>query len=369
MRMVRTGIIGCGFISEIYCANCRRFQSLDIVACADLVPERARELAARHGVPRPCSVEELLHEPEIELVLNLTVPKAHASVSLAALEAGKHVYLEKPLAVSLEDGQRVVEAAAGRKLRVGAAPDTFLGAGLQTCRRLLDQGAIGEPVAAAAFMLNHGPESWHPDPEFYYLVGGGPMFDMGPYYLTALVSMLGPVKRVTGATRTSFPERIISSAKKRGTRIRVEVPTHIAGILEFASGAVGTITTSFDVWGGRLPFIEIYGSEGSLALPDPNTFGGPVFMLQKGDREWREMPLTHGYAENSRGLGAADLAMALQSRNGRVHRASAQMSYHVLELMHGFHRAAAQGRHWEIASRCERPAPLPPNLAFGEIDP
>ncbi len=191
---------------------------------------------------------------------------------------------------------------------MGSAPDTFLGGGLQTCRKLIDEGAIGEPVAAVAFMTGHGPEGWHPDPEFFYRPGAGPMFDMGPYYLTALVSLLGPIVRVTGSTRISFPERTIGSGPKQGQKIVVETPTHVAGVLDFAGGAVATIITSFDVWAANLPCIEIYGSEGSLSVPDPNTFGGPVRIRLAGDKEWREVPLTHGFTENSRGLGVADMA-------------------------------------------------------------
>ncbi len=256
---------------------------------------------------------ELLADPEIEIVLNLTIPAAHAEVALAAIEAGKSVYNEKPLAVTREDGKRIVALARERNLRVGCAPDTFLGAGLQTCREVIDAGTIGEPVAATAFMLGHGPEGWHPDPDFYYQVGGGPMFDMGPYYLTALVSMLGPVRRVTGSARITSPERVIGSEPKRGQIIHVNTPTHLAGVMDFAQGAVGTLVTSFDVWGANVPRIEVYGTQGSLSVPDPNTFGGPVRLLRAGSKEWEEVPVTRPYAENSRGIGLADMATALRS--------------------------------------------------------
>jgi Predicted dehydrogenases and related proteins len=231
---------------------------------------------------------------------------------------------------------------------------------------LIDDGAIGQPVAAVAFMVNHGPEHWHPDPDFYYQIGAGPMFDMGPYYLTALVNLIGPVRRVTGSARITTPERTITSAPKFGTTIRVNTPTHVAGLLDFASGAVGTIITSFDVWGSTLPRIEIYGTEGTLSVPDPNTFGGPVRLNRAGSREWEDVPLTHGYAENSRGIGLADMAAAI--RSGRPHRANGALAYHVLDLMHAFHDASDQGRHIEVESTCERPAPLPVGLATGEVD-
>lgn len=363
---VKIGIVGCGNISGIYFKAGKTFENLEIVACADLIMDRARAKAEEFGIPKACSVEELLADPEIQIVVNLTIPKAHAEVTMAALNAGKNAYAEKPMAISLEDGQKILELAKAKGLRVGGAPDTFLGGGIQTCRKLIDDGWIGEPIGATAFMLCHGHESWHPDPEFYYQVGGGPMFDMGPYYLTALVTLMGPVKRVTGSTRITFPERTITSAPKYGKKIQVEVPTHVAGIMEFESGAIGTILTSFDVWHSQLPRIEIYGSEGTLMVPDPNTFGGPVYIRRKDQAEWKEIPLTHGYAENSRGIGVSDMAYALVS--GRPHRASGELTYHVLEIMHGFHIAAEEGRHYELKSTCERPAPLPLGLMHGTLD-
>jgi predicted dehydrogenase len=359
-RPVKVGVIGCGNISSIYLENSKRFQEFDVVACADLVPERAQAQAEKFGIPRACSVAELLADPAIELVLNLTIPAAHAEIAMAAINAGKSVYTEKPLAIAKEDGRAILAAAKARGALVGGAPDTFLGAGIQTCRKLIDDGAIGTPVAATAFMTCHGHESWHPDPAFYYKVGGGPMFDMGPYYLTALIALIGPVRRVTGSARITFPERTITSQPKHGETITVDVPTHVAGVLDFEGGAIGTIITSFDVWSAQLPRIEIYGTEGSLSVPDPNTFGGPVRLRRAGEREWRDVALTHGCAENSRGLGVADMARAL--RTGRPHRASGELTGHVLEIMHAFHEASDQGRHVELSSGCQRPAPLPAGL-------
>lgn len=358
---IRAGIIGAGNISRNYLQNGRRFDSMEVVACADIDPDRAREKAVEHGV-RACAVDELLADPDIGLVINLTIPQAHAQVANQALEAGKHVYSEKPLAVTLEEGRQVMELARRKGLRVGNAPDTFLGAGIQTCIKLIDDGLIGEPVGATAFMMSGGHERWHPSPEFYYQKGGGPMFDMGPYYLTALVAMLGPIRRVTGAARISFPERTITSQPQYGKKIRVEVPTHVAGILEFAGGPIGTILTSFDVMGGSsLPRIEVYGSEGTLIAPDPNTFGGPVLYRRAGERDWREVPLTRGHSDNARGIGAADMARALLT--GGKHRASGELAFHVLEAMIGIHEAAERGAHYTMESACERPAPLPPELS------
>ncbi len=366
MKTTKIGIVGCGNISGIYLEAGRVFDILEIVACADLLPERASAKAAEYHIPKACNVQELLADPEIEIVVNLTIPKAHAEVALAALQADKSVHNEKPLAVSREDGMQLLKLARERGLRVGCAPDTFLGGGLQTCRKLIDDGWIGEPVAATAFMLCHGHESWHPDPDFYYQPGGGPMFDMGPYYLTALVHLMGPVRRVTGSAQTTFPERLITSQPKYGTKIKVNVPTHVAGIVDFANGAVGTIVTSFDVWAAQVPRIEIYGTEGSLSVPDPNIFGGPVFVRRAGASDWSEVPLTHGYTKNSRGIGVADMAYAL--RSGRPQRANGDMAYHVLDIMHAFHDASREGRHVELSSTCTRPAPLPLGLREGTLD-
>ncbi len=363
---VKIGIIGCGNISGIYFKAGKTFPILDIAACADLDLERAKAKAEEHGVPKACTVAELLADPEIRIVINLTIPNAHYSVCKAALEAGKHVHVEKPLSITREEGKTLLEIAQAKGLRVGAAPDTFLGGGLQTCRKLIEDGWIGEPVGATAFMLCHGHESWHPDPEFYYKAGGGPMFDMGPYYLTALVSLMGPIRRVTGSTRVTFPERTITSAPKYGAKVTVDTPTHIAGVMDFAGGAIGTILTSFDVWAHQLPNIEIYGTEGSMRVPDPNGFGGPVLVRRMGAKDWTEMPLTHGFADNSRGIGVADMAYALQS--GRPHRASGQLGYHVLEAMHGFHDASDSGTHYTMHSTVERPAPLPLGLPKDALD-
>jgi predicted dehydrogenase len=356
---IKVGIIGCGNISEIYLKNSKSlFANLDLVACADLDVDRARAKAEQHGIANGCSVAELLADPEIQFVINLTIPQVHARVNLQALEAGKHVYVEKPFAVTREEAQSVLQLAERKGLLVGTAPDTFLGGGIQTCIKLIREGAIGVPVAATAFMMSGGHESWHPAPEFYYQAGGGPMFDMGPYYLTALVAMLGPIQRVTGSARISFPERTITSKPKFGEKIKVEVPTQVAGILDFHSGAMGTIITSFDTPGGaQLPFIEIYGSEGTLSVPDPNSFGGPVKLRKKGGAEWNELQLTHGFDNNSRGIGVADMAQAIIE--GRKHRASGALGYHVLEAMIGFHDASLEGRHYIMKSTCDAPEMLP----------
>jgi len=306
----------------------------------------------------------LLADREIQIVVNLTVPKAHTEISLAAIGAGKHVYSEKPLAVTREEGRKVLAAAEEKGVLVGCAPDTFLGGGHQTCRKLIDDGWIGEPVAAVAFVTDHGPESWHPNPDFFYQMGGGPMFDNGPYCLTALINLLGPVRRVTGSARISFPERVATSELHRGRRIPVEVPTHVAGVVDFVGGPVGTIIASFDIWAANLPYIEVYGSEGSLSMRAPG-FRGPVLIRRAGADEWSEVPLTHS-AEVDRGIGVADMAYAVAY--SRPHRASGELAYHVLDIMQAFGEASRSGRHVEIESRCSRPEPLPLGLRAGTLD-
>lgn len=363
---VKVGVIGCGNISSVYLKNAETFAAIEVVACADLVPERAAARAAEFDIPRACSVDEILADPAIEIILNLTVPGAHADITLAALSAGKSVYNEKPLAITREDGQRILATAREKRLRVGCAPDTFLGGGIQTARQLIDDGAIGQPVAATAFMACHGHESWHPDPEFFYQIGGGPLFDMGPYYLAALINLLGPVRRVCGATRITFPERTITSTPKRGRKIKVETPTHITGVIEFAAGALATLIMSFDVWRHNLPLLEIYGSAGTLSLPDPNTFGGPLRLRRRDDDAWTDVPLTFAHTEDSRGIGLADMAHALCT--GRPHRAAGDLAYHVLDIMHAFHDSSQQARHIDLTSTCERPTPLPSGLSPGVLD-
>lgn len=363
-EQIKVGIIGCGNISGAYFRGCKVYDELEVTACADALPDRAEARAREFGV-RALSVEQLLADPEIRIVLNLTVPKAHGPINLAILKAGKIPYCEKPFAVSRAEGRKVLELARKKRLRTGCAPDTFLGAGVQTSRHLIDQGAIGRPVAGAAFVAFHGHESWHPDPGFFYAQGGGPMLDMGVYYVTALVNLLGPVKRVCGITQNTFPERLITSQPLAGKTIRSETDTHIAGVMEFHNGAVVTILASFDVWHHHLPIIEIYGSEGSLAVPDPNHFRGPVRIRKAGEKEWRDVPLTHN-DQISRGIGVADLARGLL--HGRTHRCSGELGFHVLDVMLAFPDSSRSGKHIKISSRCGRPAPLPAGLPLGTLD-
>ena len=356
---VRVGLVGCGTISDIYLTNVtQRYANLEIVAVADLVRERAESQAQKYGVPRVLPVEELLADPEIEIVLNLTIPAAHFDVCSGAIRNGKAAFTEKPLAVSADEGQQLVELAREHGVLLGAAPDTFLGAGLQTCRRLLDEGAIGEVVGAAACFASHGNEHWHPNPAFSYQPGGGPVFNLGPYYLTALVSLLGPVRRVTGTSRISFPTRTISSQPLAGQTIPVETPTFINAAFDFAAGPVASFTATYDVWATERPKIEIYGSEGTLSVPDPNTFRGPVRLYRQSTKAWEEIPLDPGFADNARGLGLSEMARAL--REGRSPRASGELANHVLELMQTTEQAGEIGHIVTLATTCDRPVPLDP---------
>ena len=367
IKPVQVGIIGCGNISGTYFTHCKELETLEVVACSDIIPERAKASAEKFGIPHHGTNEVVLDNPDIELVICLTPPKVHAEIMLDALAAGKNAYTEKPFGICKDEGQAILSAARARGLRVGGAPDTFLGAGIQTCRKLIDDGAIGRPVAAVAFMMGRGAESWHPDPEFFYERGGGPMLDMGPYYLTTLVNLLGSIRRVTGSARASFPERLITSEKKRGKRIVVETPTHITGTAEFANGAIATLVMSFDIKAHNLPCIQVYGSEGTLSVPDPNGFGGPVRIDRGKGKGWEDVKLINqAYADQSRGIGPADLAMAI--RTGRKARASGALAYHVLEAMVSFEAASRSGRHVELASTCDRPAAMPPKLKRGKID-
>lgn len=357
MEKLKVGIIGLGKISGIYLENLTKVFShkVELVGVVDLVAERAAEVAHKYGVKQYADVEALLGDPAIDLVLNLTTPQSHFALCKQALEAGKHVYVEKPLSLNVEQASALVELAQKKQLRLGCAPDTFLGAGIQTCRKLIDDGWIGRPVAASAFMMNHGHEGWHPDPAFYYQQGGGPLFDMGPYYITAMVSLLGPVDSVTGYAQKSFETRTITSEPKKGEVIDVEVATHIAGALHFASGVVATLVTSFDIWYHSMPRLEIYGTEGSLQVPDPNTFGGPILFCRKGTKEWKEIPLLFDYAENSRGFGVADLAQSIAENSN--HRANGILARHVVEVMSNLLLSADKQQLVAVKYSCQRPLP------------
>jgi predicted dehydrogenase len=354
------GVLGCGHVSGQYFEGIPH-HGLEVVACADLDAGAAERAAERHGVARALTPGELLEDPAVELVVNLTPPPHHFAESRRALEAGKHVYSEKPLALTSVEGRQLVALADRLGLALGCAPDTFLGPALQTARRALDAGCVGEVVAGVAFVSEHGYEHFHPNVRPFYEPGGGPLLDLGPYYVTALVNCLGPVRAAVGAHKSHFPERV---AGDTGERIPVLVPTHATGVLEFASGALVTLIASWDIWSTRLPFIELYGETGSLSLPNPDLFAGPVALRRAGPEEleqpppapgelpWEELPPVFGDGAR-RGAGVADLVAALAE--DREPRASARMALHVLSALEALARAGDSGRRVPVGDPCDRP--------------
>jgi predicted dehydrogenase len=373
MAEVVIGIIGCGNISDAYLTGAGRSKLVRVKSVADLRPDASAAQAGKYGV-QAVPIDSLLGDGDIEIVINLTVPLAHAAVSRQIIDAGKHAYSEKPLATDFAAGQALVEAASAKGVRVGCAPDTFFGAGHQACRRAIDAGRIGRVVGGAATVMNHGMEHWHPNPEFFFKRGAGPVLDLGVYYITQLVNLLGPVALVTAQCSAATPTRTVTSAPSRGQVIAVEVPTTVNAVLQFAAGANVSLSASWDVWKHhRLP-CEIYGTEGSLLAPDPNFFGGAPMFTER-DSDWQELDTSaHPFREPNRTtrsgarvadyriVGVLDMAMAI--RAGRPHRASAALALHVLETMEALGRSSLEGRHIAVASRCDRPAPLP--LGAGE---
>jgi predicted dehydrogenase len=364
-KRVGVGIIGTGNISSAYLKAMKNFDILDIVALADMKPEVAKARADEFGL-KTKSVDDLLADPAVEIIVNLTIPRAHVEVGLKAIAAGKHVYGEKPLGITFAEGKKLVDAAKAKNLRVGSAPDTFLGGGHQQARAVVDSGALGTVVGGTAFFACPGHEYWHPDPAFYYDVGGGPVLDMGPYYITDLVNLLGPVARVQAVSATPFNERPIRSEPKKGQMMPVKVATHVSGTLIFKSGALVNITLSFDVpKHAHLPY-ELYGTEASLLVPDPNWFGGEVKLAKPRAPEWEQVPVTLPYADaNYRSLGVADMAHAI--RDNRPHRANGDLALHVLEVMEAFETASKSERIVDIKTPVERPAPLSDNIRDGKL--
>lgn len=388
-KTIGIGIIGCGTISDVYLTNItQHYHNLKLIACADMFIEKACQMKEKYNIPIACTVDELLANQDIEIVLNLTIPAAHYEVNMQILQAGKHLYCEKPLTLNFEDAQKVIDLARQKGLMAVSAPDTFLGAGAQTCRALMDQGAIGKPLGFTANMTCPGHELWHPAPGFYYKAGGGPMFDMGPYYLTTLVSLLGPIKKVACFTTTGRQERNIL-----GKTEIAQVPTHYTAILEFACGAVGNMNMSFDVWDSDLPCMEIFGTEGSITVPDPNAFSGQVKiydgkkLTEIVDAETAPHPakivamMTHKKdcatqpellfpsdpdpRGNMRGLGVSDMAQALI--NGRPGRLRPEISLHVVEALCAFETAARTKTIYEMKTSCERPEPMSTDWGLWEV--
>lgn len=388
MKTLNVGVLGVGDISDVYITNLKKFNIVRVAACAGRTLEKVQQKARKHNIAKAyASSEELFNDPEIDIVLNLTVPAAHAELSTKALQAGKHVYSEKPLATTFSEGVDIIKLAKEKDLCVGCAPDTFLGGRLQTCRKVIDEGRIGTIVAASAFVVSHGHEWHHPNPDFFYKFGGGPLLDIGPYYVSALLSLLGPVKTCCGMSKRSFEKRIIESEPRSGELIDVEVDTHVSGNLEFTNGTLATIIASFDVWDSELPRIEIYGTLGTICIKDvdpldgPNLFGGPVLIKTKDTsrwkglprqnsfREWEELPSTHpfneiSHSDNSRGIGLIDLAYAI--RDKRKERASGDMALHSLEVMEGLLTSSKKSCYYSVKTTFDRPKPLPIDFPVSE---
>ncbi len=352
------GVIGAGVISTQYLDNLSRASDVTVRMIADLDLDRARARADEYDVAGAGSVDELLARDDIDIVLNLTIPAVHASVATACVEAGKHVWTEKPFALDRVEGQRLLDLATQRGLRVACAPDTVLGPGVQTARRLLEQGAIGEPVSALTMFQVSGPEAWHPSPEFLYARGGGPLFDMGPYYLTTLVQLLGPITRVDARGTRARTERIIGSGPKAGTRFPVEVPTNVAALYETVAGHVAQSTFSFESPRPRVGVVEITGTEGTLVLPDPNMFDGEISIWRAGmmpdDEPERHATTGHGM---TRGLGVVELARAI--RAGVPERASGELALHVLDIMQSTEESAAAGEPIALVTTASPAAAMP----------
>lgn len=366
MKKLRLGVVGCGVICKFYMGNLAGSTWVEVVAVADVIPEKAREMAALFNVPKACSVDELLADPAVEMVVNLTVPKAHFEINMAALQAGKHVYCEKPLAMSFADAQKSLALSEEKGLMLGCAPDTILGSPLQTCLKVIEEGWIGKPLAATTNFVCSGHELWHPNPAYFYQPGGCPMMDIGPYYVTAMVMLLGAVEKVSCFAKKSFDQRVVRSAPNAGQIIDADTYSHYSGIMTFKSGVIANINTSYDIWISNLPFLEIYGSAGALIVPDPNFFQGEVkvfrgesmvdaikglpmddALLKIHSEEmfdyFRIIPQPYHMDQgNLRGLGVVDMAKSLVEK--RPHRMSAQLACHVTEVLSSFGQSAREER-------------------------
>jgi predicted dehydrogenase len=388
MKKFNVGVLGIGDISDVYINNLKKYNIINVVACAGRNLQKAQEKAAAHALAKAYATPaELVADANVDIILNLTLPAVHAELNIMALEAGKHVYTEKPLAATFKEGEQLLALAQKRGLSVGCAPDTFLGGRLQTCRQLIDEGQIGEVTGASAFVVSHGHEWFHPNPDFFYKPGGGPLLDIGPYYVTALVSLLGAAKRCCAMSKRTFATRVIESRPNKGKTIDVEVDTHISGNIEFTNGAIATLIASFDVWDSELPRLEIYGTKGTICIRDidpldgPNLFGGPVLLRTVDNYRWKGMPRQTPYSEwteapsdhrfnetshreNSRGIGLVDMAYAIRDR--RPERASGPMALHCLEIMESLLASASEGRFYHLKSSCSRPEPLSVNFPESE---
>ena len=367
LEPVRIGVVGAGNISGQYFEALAKFAMTPIVAVADLDLNRARAKAGDYGVEHALTVDELFARDDIDLVVNLTIPAAHVEICERAIESGKHTHVEKPLALDRKSALRLKEKADTKGLRVGCAPDTFLGAGLQTARHIIDSGKLGDITAVTAFMVSRGHEHWHPDPDYYYQPGAGPMLDMGPYYLTALLNLLGPVDTISGMTSVAIPQRTITSDAKRGQTIDVNTPDHYCGTMRFSSGVVGSIIQTFAM--RNAPAIQpftIFGTDATMNVPDPNGFDEKVYLnFEGGDDQWHEQPMSHATG-HGRGIGVLDMAVAI--RENRPHRCGFDQAMTVLDLMLGFDESSRSGSFHRVIDGYERPAPMPAGGDFGNVD-
>jgi predicted dehydrogenase len=380
-QVMGVGIIGCGNISWAYLKLARLFKNIEVRAVADINPAAAKARAEEFGVV-PMSIKELLADPKIAIVVNLTVPAVHYKVSKQILEAGKHVYSEKPLTLSYKDALALQKLAAKKKLRVGSAPDTFLGSSHQQARKAIDDGKIGKVVSGTCHFMGPGMEMWHPNPDFFFLPGGGPMLDMGPYYITNLVNMIGPVKRVSALSITGRKERVINSQPqnpRNGAKLKVKTPTTYHALLEFASGACVTASLSWDVWGHKHQNMELYGTEGAMFVPDPNFFAGDVTVTGADQKAQVLTPWNHPFHKSNWGMGntqdpdqwiwanyrcagLADMADAILSKK-KIARCDISMVAHVVEVMTAVMEAGKARKVITLKSTCKRPAPFGPDEA------
>jgi predicted dehydrogenase len=353
---LNVGMVGCGTIAAQYLKTIHQLPQLRLVAAADLDRARAQAVADAHPGVSVLSVDELVTSPDVDVVLNLTIPAAHTEVALKAIAAGKDVYGEKPLAVTTLDARAVLDAAATAGVRIGCAPDTVLGSGIQTARKAIDDGAIGAPISATATLMTAGPERWHPNPDFYYAAGGGPLFDMGPYYITTLITLLGPIVSVIGAASHTRKTRTINAGPRKGEELSVSIDTHVSGVLVHESGVLSTLVMSFDTPATKASPIEVHGEQASLVVPDPNRFDGDVLLRAVGETAWLTLPVGAGYEGSGRGYGLAELATTPRAVEPR---ASGKLAFHVLDVMESLLASVRSGCAVSVASRCPRPEPVP----------
>lgn len=364
MAQLGVGIIGCGNISTSYLGLAPLFKSLKPVAVADINMDAARARAAEFGV-RADTVDDLLRAPDVDVIVNLTIPAVHFEVTKRILEAGKHAYSEKPLVLTLAEGEELRDLAASKNLAIGSAPDTFLGGAHQQARAAIDAGDVGKIIGGTCHVMGHGMEAWHPNPDFFFQPGAGPVLDMGPYYITNLIQLVGPVKSVAALATASFPERTIGNGDRLGEKVPVDTPTNIHALLEFRNGATVTLGASWDVWAHRHGHMELYGADGSLFLPDPNFFGGTV-EIGGQDTEMTALPAwdhPFGVANqddraNYRCAGLADMAAAIDE--GRLHRCNIDLAVHAVDVMTSILKAGEARTFVELSTTCERPDALSP---------